>query len=316
MTAPPNSLSRYAWLSIGAAVVTITLKTIAFLLTNSVGLLSDALESIVNLVGAMMALAMLAVASRPPDEGHTFGHTKAEYFSSGLEGVLILIAGIAVGIPAVYRLIFPVPLHRLDVGILVAVLASCINLATAVILRRVGRRYGSIALEANAHHLLTDVWTSLAVIIGVAGVWITGWTRLDPIAALLVAANILRTAWQILGRTVSGLMDKAISLEDQSKIREIFSRYESQGIRFHLLQTRQAGQSKFISFHVLVPGEWTVKQGHDLLEELETQVHQSVPGSIVFTHLEPLDDPTAWDVGCWEQGPTRRKDSQEKNSQA
>ncbi|HEY9171665.1 MAG TPA: cation diffusion facilitator family transporter [Verrucomicrobiae bacterium] len=290
-----HPLTRFAWLSIGAALLTIGLKTAAYLITGSVGLLSDAVESVVNLVGGVMALAMLTIAARPADEDHAYGHSKAEYFSSGVEGGLIFVAALSIALAACQRLIFPKPLEALGSGIIVAVVAALVNLGVAVVLLRIGRKHNSITLEANAHHLLTDVWTSVAVVLGVGLVALTDWQWLDPLVALLVAANILRTAIGILRRSVLGLMDTAVSAEDIATVRAIFDRYRADGVQFHALRTRQAGARKFISMHVLVPGEWTVNRGHELLERIEADVRQALPGTTVFTHLESLDDPASWD---------------------
>ena len=290
-----TALTQFAWLSIGAAVVTIGLKTAAYLLTGSVGLLSDALESLVNLVGGVMALAMLAVAARPADEDHAYGHSKAEYFSSGFEGALILLAAASIGYAAFQRLIEPRELEKIGLGLAVSVAASAVNLAVALLLLRVGRKRNSITLEANAQHLLTDVWTSVGVIVGVAAVALTGWERLDPIVALVVAANIVWTGVSIVRRSTSGLMDTSVSTADQEQVREVLRSYADQGVQFHALRTRQSGSRKFVSVHVLVPGAWTVQRGHELLEQIECQVRERVPGASVFTHLEPVDDPASWD---------------------
>lgn len=289
-------LTRYAWLSVGAALATIGLKVTAAVVTGSVGLFSDATESAVNLIGALMALAMLTVASRPADEDHTYGHHKAEYFSSGLEGGLILLAGLGIGVAAVQRLFHPRPLEAVPEGLAMAVVAAVINLGTAWVLLQAGRRYHSITLEANAHHLLTDVWTSAGVILGVGLVGWTGWRWLDPVVALLVAVNILRTGYGIVRRSVMGLMDSALVEGDVAAVRSVLERYRaSEGIDYHALRTRQAGSKKFVSVHVLVPGHWTVNQGHALLERIEAEIRQVLPGSSVFTHLESLDDPRSWE---------------------
>ena len=290
-----SSLTRFAWLSITAAILTIALKAAAYFITGSVGLLSDAIESLVNLVGGIMALAMLTVAARPADKEHTYGHSKAEYFSSGVEGGLILVAAISIGFAAVQRLITPKPLEAIGLGLGVSVLASLINLAVAMLLLRVGRMRNSITLEANAHHLLTDVWTSVGVIVGVGAVAVTGWQPLDPIVALLVGANIVRTGVSIVGRSISGLMDAAIPAAEVAAVREVFGKYEGLGVQFHALRTRQAGARKFVSTHVLVPGEWTVQRGHELLDQIEADIRKVVPGAVVFTHLESLEDPASWD---------------------
>jgi cation diffusion facilitator family transporter len=287
----PASLKRYAWLSIAAALATIVLKGWAWWLTGSVGLLSDALESFVNLAGAMMALAMLTLAARPADENHAHGHGKAEYFSSAFEGVLILVAAIAIGYAAVERLFHPQPLEAVGIGLAVSVVASIINLVTSRVLMGVGKKYKSITLEADAHHLLTDVWTSAGVILGVGLVWVTGWLWLDPVIALLVALNIVWTGWQLLQRSAAGLMDVSVSASDLGAIEGVLDRYRRQGLEFHALRTRQAGTRAFVSMHVLVPGAWTVQQGHDWSERIEADIRQAVPYAHLTTHLEPIEDP-------------------------
>jgi len=287
------SLTRFAWLSIAVALATIALKAAAYYITGSAGLLSDALESLVNLAAALMALAMLAVAARPPDEMHAYGYSKAEYFSSGAEGALILLAAASIVWTAVPRLISPRPLEQLGAGLAVSALAAALNFAVARFLLDAGRKYRSITLEADAHHLMTDVWTSVGVIAGIAVVALTGWSRLAPILALAVAANILWTGVQLLRRSALGLLDATLPGADQQAIKQVLSRYLNRGIHCHALRTRHAGSRSFISFHVLVPGEWTVQQGHDLLEEMEREIRSAVPGSIVFTHLEPIGDPAA-----------------------
>jgi cation diffusion facilitator family transporter len=289
------NLKRYAWLSIAAAVATIVLKTAAYLFTGSVGLLSDAMESGVNLVGALMALAMLTVAARPADEDHAYGHGKAEYFSSGVEGTLILIAALSIAVAATERLITPKPLEQLGLGLGISVAASLVNLGVALVLRKAGRRFRSVTLDANSRHLLTDVWTSGGVVLGVGAVAVTGWERLDPAVALLVAANIVWTGVGIVRRSVFGLMDTALPLEEQKSLQEILDPFLVKGIEFHALRSRQAGARRFVSMHVLVPGAWTVHDGHQLLEQIEADVRKALPGVTVFTHLESLDDPASWD---------------------
>jgi cation diffusion facilitator family transporter len=288
-------LTRYAWLSIGAAGVTIGLKTSAFFVTGSIGLLSDALESLVNLAGAIMALVVLAIAARPPDEDHAYGHSKAEYFSSGAEGTMIVVAAVSIAAAAVNRLLFPQPLHDLGLGLVISVLASSINLVVAIVLGRAGRLHRSITLEANASHLMTDVWTSVAVIGGVGAVGLTGWQWLDPLIAIAMAVNITRTGWLIVRRSILGLMDTALPIEDQQVIQEVLSPYRESGLQFHALRTRQSGMRRFISMHVLVPGTWTVQQGHDWLEKLEADLRARLPAATIFTHLEPIEDPCSWE---------------------
>lgn len=292
---PRRSLVRFAWLSIAAAVVTMALKSAAYVLTGSVGFMSDAIESLVNLVGAVMALSMLTVASRPADEGHRYGHGKAEYFSSFFEGSLIFAAAVGIGIAAVERLFQPRPLEQIGLGMAVSAAASVINLAAALIILRAGRRHQSISLEANAKHLLTDVWTSAGVIVGVGAVALTGWHVLDPIVALAVAANIVATGVGIVRSSVSGLMDSALPEADERRVQAVLDRHATDGVQFHALRTRQAGARRFVSVHVLVPGQWTVQRGHHLLERIEADVRQALPGVTVFTHLESLDDPASWD---------------------
>lgn len=287
----PPSLKRYAWLSIAAAVATILLKGWAWWLTGSVGLLSDALESFVNLAGAMMALAMLTLAAQPADQNHAHGHGKAEYFSSAFEGFLILIAAVAIAYTVIERLLNPQPLEAVGIGLAVSVVASIVNLATSQILMGVGKKYRSITLEADAHHLRTDVWTSAGVILGVGLVWATGWLWLDPVIALGVAMNIVWTGWQLLHRSAAGLMDVSIPTEDIEAIEAVLDRYRSQGLDFHALRTRQAGSRAFVSLHVLVPGAWTVQKGHDWSERIEADIRQAVPYAHLTTHLEPLEDP-------------------------
>lgn len=289
------SLRRFAWLSIGAAIVTIALKAAAYLLTGSVGLLSDALESLVNLAAAMMALAMLTLAARPPDEEHAYGHSKAEYFASGAEGALVVLAAVSIGWAAWPRLLDPQPIQQAGLGLGISVGASLINLVVARILLHAGRRYHSITLEADAHHLMTDVWTSAGVVLGVGAVMFTGWERLDPLIALLVAANIIWTGVQLVRRSALGLLDTALPESERVAVRQILERYQQEGAQFHALRTRQAAARRFVSVHILVPGAWTVDHGHRLLEQIEREIRQAVPNVTVFTHLEPLEDPSAWE---------------------
>ena len=289
------SLTRFAWLSIAAALVTILLKTWAWYVTGSVGLLSDALESIVNLIGGVMALAMLTIAQRPADEDHAFGHGKAEYFSSGVEGSLILMAAASIGFASFQRLMHPQPLEQPGLGLAVALVASVINLAVALVLQRVGRERRSITLEANSQHLLTDVWTSVGVLVGVGLVVLTGWNSLDPIVGLLVAANIVWTGSGIVRRSVAGLMDAALPAADLASVKRVLDGYRTDKVEFHALWTRQSGARKFISFHVLVPGKWSVHRGHELLEKIERDIADVLPDTSVFTHLEALEDPASWE---------------------
>jgi cation diffusion facilitator family transporter len=288
------NLARYAWLSIGAAVVTITLKLLAYQITGSVGLLSDAAESVVNLVAAVVALVALRVAARPADENHHYGHGKAEYFSAWVEGVMIFLAAAVIVVSALRRLIHPQPLQDVGIGLAITAAATVVNLVVGLLLIRVGRQHRSITLEADGKHLMTDVWTSVGVIVGVALVALTGWLRLDPVIALLVGANILWTGSRLVMRSTAGLMDVALPEEDNRAIVEVLERFTTADVHFHALQTRESGHRRFISVHVLVPGAWTVQQGHDLLEDLEAAIAEALPDSDVHTHLEPAEDERAY----------------------
>ncbi len=285
------SLTSFAWLSIGAALATITLKALAYLLTGSVGLLSDAIESLVNLAGAFMALGMLTIAARPADESHVYGHSKAEYFASVTEGLLILGAAIGIISAAVSRLLQPRELEQLGIGLGVSIAASAINLIVARILLRAGRDRRSITLEADARHLMTDVWTSVGVISGVAVAGLTGWGVLDPLIAIAVALNIIWTGIQLVSRSVGGLMDAALPESERSLIQAVMEKYREKGVNFHALRTRQAAARRFVSVHMLVPGDWTVHDAHHIAEDFESDIRQALEGVVtVFTHLEPEED--------------------------
>lgn len=288
------SLTRYAWLSIAAALATMGLKSVAYLLTGSVGLLSDALESLVNLAGALMALAMLSVAARPPDEDHAHGHGKAEYFSAGAEGALIVIAAISIAVAAFDRLMHPQAIERVGLGLAVSVVAALLNLAVALVLLRAAKANRSATLQASAHHLLTDVWTTGGVLVGVAAVAVTGWLPLDPIVAIAVAVNIVWAGGRILRDSVAGLMDASLPVGEQSLLQQLLDGHAAaHGIDYHALRTRRAGAHRFVSVHVLVPSDWTVQRGHDLLEQIEADIRRALPPVTVLTHLEPLGDPAA-----------------------
>lgn len=293
-TLPRIPLTRYAWLSIAAAVITILLKISAYFITGSVGLLSDALESLVNLAAAIVALIALNLAVRPPNDEFAYGYSKVEYFASGFEGGMILLAAVAIIATAIPRLIQPVPLEQVGMGLVISVIASLINLAVALVLLNAGRRYGSITLEADGRHLMTDVWTTAGVLVGIALVWITGYQRLDAIIALLVAANILFTGYRLLSRSARGLLDRAIPSEELKEVHAILDSYQTQGVQYHALRTRSAAARNFIAVHLLVPGNWTVQQGHVIAEEVEKRVRESVPSTNIVTHIEPMDDPRSW----------------------
>ena len=286
---------RYALLSVGAAIATISLKLVAWHLTKSVGLLSDAVESVVNLLAAVVALWALRVAAEPPDAEHHFGHEKAEYLASAFEGLAILGASIAIALTAWQRIADPRPIESAWLGLTVSTVASAINGAVAFVLFRAGKRLDSITLRSDAHHLMTDVWTSAGVLSGVALVQLTGWHILDPIVALAVATNIVWMAGKILVETAHGLLDKTIPEGEQASLETLLQKFRSGGVDLHAVRTRQAGPVRFVDMHVLVPGGWTVQRGHDLCEEIEREVRTVLPRASVLTHLEPIEDPASWD---------------------
>jgi cation diffusion facilitator family transporter len=282
-------------LSVLAALLTIGLKTVAYLLTHSVGLLSDAVESGVNLVAALTAYLSLHYAAKPVDASHTYGHEKIEFFSSGLEGVLILVAALSIAWYAVRRLIWPEPLEPLGLGLAISLLASLINGGVAWVLLRAGRRYDSIVLEADGRHLLTDVWTSAGVLAGLGLVWVTKREWLDPVIALVVAANILWTAGDLLRRSFNGLMDHALPDAEQARVRAAVEAHLGPHMAYHALRTRQAGSRRFVDFHLLVPGQSTVAEAHALTGRIEAAVREALPGLEVTVHIEPIEERAAWE---------------------
>ena len=284
-------LVRYGWLSIGAAVSTMAIKFIAYAITDSVGLLSDALESTVNLVAAIGAVTALTIAARPADEGHEYGHAKAEYFSSLAEGLMIMVAAATITWAAIDRLLHPTEIDRVGIGLVFAVGASLINLAVSIVL---GRRERSIALEADSRHLMTDVWTTAGVVVAVALVGITGWEWLDATVALVVAANIVRAGLRLVARSSRGLMDAALPDEQRALIDAILESHTSASTMFHGIRTRAAGHRAFMSVHVLVPGAWTVQRAHDFVEVVEGDLRSGIPDLTVDTHIEPLEDPRSF----------------------
>ncbi|NLL28236.1 MAG: cation transporter [Bacteroidales bacterium] len=290
------SLKKFIWLSIFAAVITILLKFYAWYLTGSAGLMSDAVESLVNLVAAIMALKLLSIAMKPADEKHLFGHSKAEYFSSAIEGVMIILAAGSIIWASIPRFINPVEIENTGIGLVFSAIASAVNLVVALILIRNGKKHKSILLEADGKHLMTDVWTSLGVILAVIVVEFTGWLILDPIIAVLVAINIIVSGVVLIKRSANGLLDAAIDSEGLKKIENLLDSYKKdKKIIFHSLLTRQAGQRIFISMHILVPGEWTVKQGHDVSEQIEKDLFDLFDQPInVITHIEPIEDPKSF----------------------
>ena len=293
MTGRPKTF--YAWLSLATSFVVIGLKFAAYLLTGSVGLLSDAVESVVNIVAALIALAVLTYAAHKPDREHNFGHEKAEYFSSGIEGALIFVAAGGIIWTAIPRLVNPQPLDQVWLGLALSVVASLANAGCAWIMMRAARAHRSITLEADARHLMTDVWTTVGVFIGVVLVQTTGWLRLDPIIALAVALQILRTGAHLMSRSFDGLMDRAVPDEDRAAIVGVLETLRQEGGDYHALRTRISGAKSFVDVHVLVPGRITVQAGHDLCERLEKEIQAKLPHVEVLTHLEPIEDPRSWD---------------------
>lgn len=282
-------------LSLLAAVLTIGLKGTAYALTGSVGLFSDALESGVNLFAATAAYFSLRYSHKPADPEHTYGHEKIEYFSSGLEGTLICVAGLGTAWYATGRLIRPQELLQLDLGIGLSIVASAINFGVAVVLLRVGRKHGSVILEADGHHLMSDVVTSVAVVAGLSLVAVTGLGILDPLLALLVGLSILRTGFKLVRQSFDGLMDRALPPEEQTRLREGIRTALPVGCHFHFLRTRQAGRRKFVDFHLLVPGTWTVQAGHALAHEIETKLEDTPAELEVTIHVEPIEDESSWE---------------------
>jgi cation diffusion facilitator family transporter len=282
-------------LSIAAALLTISLKTTAYLLTGSVGLLSDAAESLVNLAAAVAAYVSLRIAARPVDQSHTYGHEKIEFFSSGLEGLLIVAAAVGIAWFAIYRLIVPELLQPLGLGLALATTAAGVNGVVGLVLARAGKAHRSIVLEADGKHLLTDVWTSAGVLAGLALVALTGWVVLDPVVALVVAGNILWTGFDLIRRSFNGLMDHALPEEDQAAARAAIESQLGPGMDYHALRTRQAGSRRFVDFHLLVPGALSVRQAHALTGRIEAALHQALPGLEVTVHIEPIEEPAAWD---------------------
>jgi cation diffusion facilitator family transporter len=289
------SLRVYMFLSIAAAVVTMGVKFIGYFLTGSVGLFSDAAESVVNLVAALVGLWAVTLATRPADEDHTYGHTKSEYFSSGAEGALILVAAIIIVVEAIPRLLRPEPIEQAFVGLAFSVFGAVINGVLAWFMLREGKQHRSITLEADAHHLFADVMTTAGVVVGVLLVALTHWDILDPIVALLVAVNIIWTGIKLLRQTGLGLLDTALPQEDLDVVNQVLDTYRKQGVAFHAVRTRMAGRRRFVSFHVIVPGAWTVLKGHSLCEEIELALHTALPESTIFTHLEPREDPVTFE---------------------
>jgi len=282
-------VSAYLKLSIAVALATIALKTGAWWVSGSVSLLSDALESLVNLAGAMFALAMVTVAARPADDDHPYGHHKAEYFSSGFEGVLIFVAALAIVVAAVDRLLHPQPLEAVGLGLVLSVVSSAMNGALAWSMLKKARSARSMALEADARHLFTDVWTSAGVVVGLLAVMYTGWLWLDPVIAIAVALNILREGASLVWRSAAGLMDEAIEPETRAEIENVLEGFRHQAIRFDHVVTRRAGQRRFIDLHMHMPSSWTLGRAAAVRASVEQALMSAVPGLRATIQLLPLD---------------------------
>ncbi|MGZ8176365.1 cation diffusion facilitator family transporter [Williamsia sp. SKLECPSW1] len=288
-------LTRYAVLSIVASIVVIAMKIVAWRVSGSVGLLSDAAESMVNVVAAIGAFVALRVAARPADADHNFGHTKAEYFSAVFEGAMIVVASALIIVAAVDRLLRPSELDSVGLGLAISVVATVVNAAVGAVLIRAGRAHRSMTLEADGKHLMTDVWTTAGVVVGVLLVALTGWLPLDPLIAIAVAVNILVVGGRLVWRSAAGLMDTALPDDDRAALDAVLDRWRADDVDFHDIRTREAGHERFLQLHMLVPGEWSVQRGHDLVERVERELVESLDHLHVTIHLEPIGDPRAYE---------------------
>lgn len=291
-----TDLTKYGWLAVATALVTIALKTGAWLVTGSVGLLADAAESVVNLVAAIVALIALKIAAKPADKNHHFGHTKAEYFSAAAEGIMIFVAAASIIAFAVERLINPRELESIGIGVAISVVAAIINGVVARILITAGRKHRSITLRADGKHLMTDVYTSAGVVVGIGLVALSGWTWLDPVVAIAVGINILVAGSKLVIESVAGLMDVSLSKEENARIRQILDEHTKENtIEFHAVRTRESGTRQFMEMHMLVPGDWSVQRGHDAMEDLIDVLVEEFPDLKVTGHLEPIEDPRSYE---------------------
>ena len=293
--APPD-LRKYAWLAIATAVVTVLLKGSAWVVTGSVGLLSDAAESLVNLVAAIVALVSLTIAARPADDDHHFGHGKAEYFSAALEGIMVFVAAASIIYLGIERLLAPRPLEAVGIGLAISAVAAALNGIVGRIQIDVGTRHRSITLRDDGKHLMTDVYTTVGVVLGLGLAWLTGWLWLDPVIAILVGLNILVTGYRLISESTAGLMDGSLSTEDNARILAILeARTEKGRIEFHAVRTRESGARQFMEMHMLVPGDWSVQRGHDAMEDLVDEIVAAFPAMRVTGHLEPIADPRSYE---------------------
>ncbi|WP_256021714.1 cation diffusion facilitator family transporter [Corynebacterium sp. CCUG 51687] len=281
-------LERFMWLSITASVITIALKMAAAGITGSVGFLSDAIESVINLVAALVGLWALKLSAKPADENHNFGHAKAEYFSAQVEGSLILVASVAIIYTSVQRIIHPQPVEQIGIGLAFSVAATVLNLAVGVALVKAGKKYRSSTLDADGHHLLTDVWTTVGVIVGIAAVWITDWQLLDPIIALCVGFNVLFTGYRLLKGAILGLLSEALPQDELEKLHGFLNSYAAEhGVEFTSVRTAAFGRDRLISLVVQVPGGWTVAYSHEHADAIEDGITEAIGESETIVHVEP-----------------------------
>lgn len=282
-------LERFMWLSIAAAAITIALKITAAWVTGSVGFFSDAIESVINLVAAVVGLWALKLAAKPADANHNFGHAKAEYFSAQVEGAMILVAAIIIIVTAIGRILDPQPVDQLGIGLLFSVISTLVNLAVGLVLVRSGKKYRSSTLSADGRHLLTDVWTTVGVIVGMALVALTGWEVLDPIVALIVGANILFTGYRLLRGAMQGLLSEALPADELEVVNAFLRRFEEEhGVEFTSVRTAAFGRDRLLNIIMQVPGSWTVSQSHELADATENGLAQALGGAETTVHIEPL----------------------------
>jgi cation diffusion facilitator family transporter len=278
-------------ISVGAAVATIALKSVAAWLTGSVGFLSDALESVVNLVAALVGLIAVRAASKPPDDVHHFGHGNAEYLSAAIEGAMILVAALVIVVTSIRRMLHPLPIERVGIGLALSVAAAAVNMVVGLRLISIGREHRSMTLEADGKHLMTDVWTTAGVLVGIALVTVLHSEILDPVIGLLVGLNIVRAGYGLLRRSTRGLLDAALPPAETAQIATVIDRFRAEGpVEFRALRTQESGRQRFVYVDVLVPRDWSITRAHDLVERFETDIREILPGTVTFTHLEPLPD--------------------------
>ena len=290
-----KSLASIVWIPIIAAILTILIKSAAYFITGSVGFMSDAMESVINLIASIVAFISLTIAAQPADKKHPFGHDKAEYFSSLTDGLLITLASFGIAYTAINRIYHPQPLEELNIGMALSMVATLINFGVAIFLLRYGKRHNSITLEADGHHLMTDVYTTVGIVAGIFLVKLTNWQLLDPIMAIIVSISILFTGIKLIVRSTDGLMDQKLSEKDMILIKEILDNYKIQGVDYHALYTRQSSSKRFITFHLLFSGDITLGEAHEISKAVEIEIAEKIPNSDIFIHMEPMNDPDAYD---------------------